>query len=125
MRMSIVRTACGLALLSIGWPGNAADVSKCIAFAVNPDGAASLTNGCSDRLNMLYCIDNPDSARRCSATPFRVTTLSPGAHEPLPSYTSDGGGPVYWAVCAYPQAPIKWKPGPESAFICRKTCVMC
>jgi hypothetical protein len=125
MQTTIVRSVSCLALLCFGAAGNAADLSKCMKFAVAADGAASLTNACGDRLNMLYCVDNANSARRCSAPPFRVTTLSPGGAEPLPSYTADGGGNVYWAVCAYPEAPIDWKPGPDSTFICRKTCVMC
>ena len=125
MRFRAVRAACGPFFLCVGVSASAAELTECVRFAVQADGAASLTNVCSDHLNVTYCIDNPNSARICTNVPLGVTALSPGAVELVPSYTADGAGPVYWAVCAHPQVPINWKPGPDSTFICRKMCVMC
>jgi hypothetical protein len=101
------------------------DLEECVKLAVKPSGEASLTNGCSDRLNLIYCIENPGSAKGCSKMPLGITTLVPGASEPIPSYGADGAGAIHWAVCVYPQAPVGWKPGPDSPYTCRKTCVMC
>ena len=125
MRLRAVRTGCALLVLSVGLPVAAEELTDCVKFAVQADGAASLTNLCSERVNMTYCIDNPSSPRICSNTPLGVTTLAPGAVELVPSYTADGAGPVHWVACEYPLAPINWKPGPGSTFLCRKTCVMC
>jgi hypothetical protein len=120
-----LRIASSMFVLCVGLPAAALELSDCVKFAVGPDSTASLTNICSDRLNLLYCIDNPNSPRLCSKAPLGVTTLTPNAVELIPSYTAHGAGPVYWAACAYPQAPLNWKPGPDSRFICRKTCVKC
>jgi len=103
----------------------AADLSGCVKLAIKPGGEASITNACTSRMNIMYCVDNPNSAKACSQTPISITTLSPGGTDVLPSYTKDGGGEVYWAVCTYPEAPVKWTPGPGSPFTCKKTCVMC
>jgi hypothetical protein len=103
----------------------AEDLNGCVAFAVRPDGAGMLTNRCGSRLNVTYCIDNPASARSCTKPPLAVATLAREASERIPSYASDGAGPVHWAVCAYPEAAVDWTPGPGGAFACRKTCVMC
>lgn len=125
MRIRAVRSVCCLFVLCAGWPAAAAELTDCVKFAVQADGAASLTNQCSDRLNVTYCVDNPNSPRVCSQVPLGVTMLAAGAVELIPSYTADGAGRVHWAVCTYPEAPINWKPGPDSPFLCRKTCVMC
>lgn len=115
---------CGL-LAAAGVPAAAADLSECVKLAIKAGGEASITNGCTSRMNIMYCVDNPNSAKACSHTPITITTLSPLGTDVLPSYTKDGGGEVYWAVCMYPEAPVKWTPGPSSPFACKKTCVMC
>jgi hypothetical protein len=125
MRTPVLRAACCLALVCVAAPGTAAELKDCVKLTVKADGAASLANACGDRLNLIYCVDNPDSAKSCAKAPLGVTTLMPGAVEPILSYASDGAGPVYWAVCVYPEAPVNWKPGPDSGFACKKTCVMC
>jgi hypothetical protein len=99
MRVPALRAVCCLALLCIGIPGTAAELKDCIKLTVKPDGAASLTNACSDRLNLMYCIDNPNSTKSCANTPLGVTTLMPGAADAIPAYGKDGGDAVYWAVC--------------------------
>ena len=125
MEARTMRAAGGLFILCTGLAATAAELSDCVKFAVTPDGTATLTNGCTSRLNMIYCVDNPNSARACSEPPLGVTTLSPGGVERFTSYKDDGAGTVYWAVCVYPEAPLNWKPRPDNTFICRKTCVMC
>jgi hypothetical protein len=74
MRHRAVRTGCALLVLSAALPVAAAELTECVKFAVQADGAASLTNLCTDRVNLTYCIDNPSSPRTCSNTPLGVTT---------------------------------------------------
>jgi hypothetical protein len=125
MRPRAIPGACSLFVLLLCMSANAAEMSDCLKLAVAPDGAASLTNVCSDHLNVTYCVDNPNSAKTCSQTPLGVTPLAPEAVELIPAYTAEGAGNVYWAACATPLTPINWKPGPQSTFICRKMCTMC
>jgi hypothetical protein len=125
MRTPFLPAAWCLALVCSATPGGAAEVKHCVKLTVTTDGSASLANACSDRLNLSYCVDNPSSTKSCAKTPLGVTTLMPGATEMIPAYAGEGAGPVYWAVCVYPEAPVGWKPGLDSAFTCKKTCVMC
>lgn len=125
MRIRVLGTGYGMLLMAACLTALAADLSECVKLAVKPSGEASLTNGCTGRLNIMYCVDNPNSAKACSGPPISITTLSPGGTDVLPSYGRDGDGAVYWAVCLYPEAPVGWTPGPTSAFTCKKTCVMC
>ena len=123
MRIQVLGAA--LALLFCTVAAGARELKECVQFTVNPGGEASLTNVCADRLNLMYCLDNPRSGRACSAGRRDITTLAPSARETIPSYSADGAGSIYWAVCAYPEAPVDWKPGPDAAYACKKTCVMC
>jgi len=125
MRSRVAGIVGGMLLMAAGLSALAADLSECVKLAVKPSGEASLTNGCSGRMNIMYCVDNPNSAKACSRPPISITTLSPGTTDVLASYGRDGGGEVYWAVCLYPEAPVNWTPGPTSTFTCKKTCVMC
>lgn len=125
MRLRAMPRAWGLCGLLLSLPATAAEMSDCVKLAVAPEGAASLTNVCSEHLNVTYCVDNPNSAKTCSQTPLSVTALGPDAVEAIPAYAAEGGGNVYWAACAAPMTPINWKPGPQSTFICRKMCTMC
>lgn len=118
--------ACCLVLSCAAPPARGADLQGCIKLAVQADGSATLTNGCSSRLNFSYCIDNPGSAKACTGpAAAAIVTLSPGASDRIPSYVADGAGALQAAVCVYPEAPVGWKPGAGAAFTCRKTCVMC
>lgn len=125
MRLRAIPQTCSLFGLLLSLSATAAEMSDCLKLAVAPDGAASLTNVCSDHLKVTYCIDHPNSAKTCSQTPLGFIDLAPEAVERIPGYTADGAGNVYWAACAAPMTPINWKPGPESTFICRKMCTMC
>ena len=104
---------------------HAAELKDCLKLKTEASGSAILSNVCTERLNIIYCVDNARSAKSCARESLGVTTLLPGTADTLPSYTADGAGAVYWAVCVYPEAPIQWKPGPESPYACKKTCVMC
>ncbi len=70
-------------------------------------------------------VDSPTSPKTCSAGHLGVTTLVPLSFEIVPDYAGEGKGPIYSAICAYPTAPIGWKPGADNPFTCKKTCVMC
>lgn len=100
----------------------AEDLQNCIKFGAS-GGEAQLTNICSERLNMMVCVDNLASARACDKALTDIVTLNPGGVERLSTYVSDGRGNVHWGICIYPTAPVDWKPGAE--VICKKTCVMC
>jgi len=125
MRIRMVCTVWWVLLTAAGSGASAADLTECVKLAVKPTGEASLTNGCTGRMNIMYCVDNPNSAKACSKQPISITTLSPTAADVLASYSSDGGGNVYWAICKYPEAPVNWTPGPANPYSCKKTCVMC
>jgi hypothetical protein len=101
------------------------DYKDCIKLAAQPDGEASFVNVCIERINVSFCVDNVDSAVPCSSNAIGVTVFEPGASHTVPRYAATGAGPIYWAVCLYPEAAVEWKPGPDNRFICRKTCVMC
>ncbi len=103
----------------------AAELKDCVQTASAADGSASLSNVCSIRLNVTYCIDSATSAVSCSKQPYTVLTLGPGDTHRLATYRSEGEGSVYQAVCAYPEAAIQWTPAPGASFQCKKTCVMC
>lgn len=112
-------------MTSIASPLRAASVDECVQM-VTPRGAEpSLTNGCMDRLNLMICVDHPDSPRSCALPAKDIVTLDPQVVEPLGPHAADGSRGVYWAVCAYPEAPVGWRPGPNSPYTCKKTCVMC
>ena len=125
MRMSVWGTVCGVLLAGYCVAADAAELSECVTLAVKPNGDASLTNSCGNVLNVTYCVDNARSARACSSAQLGVATLSAGGSDLIPAYVDTGSGAVYWAVCAYPEAAVDWKPGPAAAYVCRKTCVMC
>lgn len=114
-----------VAALLVCWQVQAAELKDCVRFARLPNGGASLSNNCSVRLNVSYCIDNPASTAACAKIPRAVISLGPGDSHRMPSYGSDGEGPIYQAVCPYPEAAVEWTPAPEAKFVCRKTCVMC
>jgi hypothetical protein len=116
----------GTFLLS-GMPlsNQAAELRECVKLLMAANGEATLTNTCSDRLNLVYCVDDVQSPRSCAKVAFDVTTLSPGSKDLIPSFAGTGADAVHWAVCVYPEAPVQWKPGPDSSYTCRKTCVMC
>ena len=104
----------------------AAEPYECVELAVGGDEGAKFTNICNEMMNMMYCVNNPASPKTCLAERHLVTTLVPLASEIVPEYTAPGGGgEIFVAICAYPTAPVGWKPGRDSAFECKKTCVMC
>ena len=124
MRISEWGIVC-LGLSALQAPAHPAELKDCLRLKTEVSGGVVLSNVCTERLNIIYCVDNARSARSCARESLGVTTLMPRAADALPSYTDDGAGAVYWAVCVYPEAPIQWKPGPESPYVCKKTCVMC
>jgi hypothetical protein len=103
-------------------PATAADLTRCLKLDSRPGGEASLANGCSQRLNVMLCVEGGQGARRCADKPNDVITLFPGGTASLAAYT---GQSVHWAVCVYPEAPVGWDPGPDRPYTCKKTCVMC
>ena len=120
-----IRAAAVLCALLLAAHAQARELKECITLAVKPGGEATLTNVCVNMVNIMYCIDNPASARTCSAPAADVVTLAPAASATIAAYTTDGGGPVRWAVCAYPEAPVGWKADGDGTYACKKTCVMC
>jgi len=105
--------------------GFSAEPDECIQLVVDDPGGAKFTNICNEMMNIMYCVDNPQSPKTCSAKRLGITTLVPLSSEIVPDYDATGKGEIYSAICAYPTAPIGWKPGPDSPFTCHKTCVMC
>lgn len=103
----------------------AADPYECIELSVSGDEGAKFTNICNEMMNLMYCVNNPQSPRTCSAERLGITTLVPLASEIVPDYTTIGGGEIFVAICVYPTAPVGWKPGRDNPFECKKTCVMC
>ena len=112
---------CCLSFLGVA-ATNAGGVRDCLKVEAKPGSEALLANGCSQRLNVMYCIQSAQAQRSCANKPTDVTTLFPGAATALMDYD---GAPVHWAVCIYPEAPVAWDPGPDHAYSCKKTCVMC
>ena len=125
MRISNWSAVGCLLLAAVGLSGNAAELEGCVKLAVNAKGDTTITNACSKWLNVAYCVDNPKSEKNCSRASIEITTLLPGSADRIPSYIGHGAGSVYWAVCVYPEAAVHWKPGADSPYTCRKTCVMC
>lgn len=123
--MSVLRMSCRIAAMTMAASGVvAAELNDCVQFSAGADGAAQLTNVCSDRLNMMYCVDNDASPRACARHLGDVITLNPGSVERIPTYANDGRGQVHWGICVYPTAPVNWQPG-AAEVTCKKTCVMC
>lgn len=102
-----------------------AEPNECIQLAFDDSGDAKFTNICNEMINIMYCVDNPQSPKACSAQRMGITTLVPLSSEIVPDYAATGKGEIYSAICVYPTAPVGWKPGPHSPFTCKKTCVMC
>jgi hypothetical protein len=102
----------------------AAELKDCIKLEPK-GGDATFTNVCTNTINIMYCVDNAASQRSCSQKVDRVVTLPPNAVEVIPEFGGAGKGEIFSALCAYPQAPEGWKPGPNNAYTCKKTCVMC
>jgi len=125
MRMRNWAVMCALLLSGAQPCSQAAELKECVKLVVAANGDVALINACSDRLNIIYCVDNAKSPRSCSEASLGVTTLLPGSKDLIPAYADTGAGSVHWAVCVYPEAPVQWKPGPQSPYACRKTCVMC
>ncbi len=101
-----------------------AEPYECIELSVSGAEGAKFTNICNEMMNLMYCVNNPQSPKSCSAERLGITTLVPLASEIVPDYTSTGGE-IFVAICAYPTAPVGWKPGRDNPFECKKTCVMC
>ena len=100
-------------------------VKQCVKIKVSANGDAQVANLCSERINVSYCGDNFNSTKPCSSKSISVTAIEPGSADTTVDYANIGAGPIYWAVCMYPEAAVEWKPGPDSSYACRKTCVMC
>ena len=104
----------------------AASPRECIELSVGGEAGARFTNICNEKINIMYCVNNPESPKSCFVERLSITTLVPLASETVPDYTTPGlGGEIFAAICAYPTAPVGWKPGRDNPFECKKTCVMC
>ena len=103
----------------------AAEAHECIRLALDEPDGPKFTNVCNEMINIMYCVDNAQSPKSCSAERIGITTLVPLSTETVPDYVATGKGEIYSAICTYPTAPVGWKPGPDSPFTCKKTCVMC
>jgi len=102
-----------------------AEPRECIELSANGPDGPKFTNVCNEMINVMYFVDNPRSPKSCSAERLGITTLVPLSTETVPDYAATGKGEIYSAICAYPTAPVGWKPGPGNPFECKKTCVMC
>ena len=116
---------CAAGVFTLQGSAIGADVSGCLHFMARPDGSATISNVCSDRVNFSYCIDSPSSSRPCTAEITDVVTLGPGEVESLPAYQAKGSGRPRIAACPYEYAPEKWNPLEDAPVACKKTCVMC
>ena len=114
-----------LTLLIVTFQVRSAEPDECVRVSINDTEGAKFTNICNEMINVMYCVDNPQSPKSCSAERIGITTLVPLSAEIVPEYVATGKGEIYAAICAYPTAPVGWKPGPDSPFTCKKTCVMC
>jgi hypothetical protein len=125
VRIAKSAVVCALLLAGMLARSQAAELRHCVKVLVAANGEATLTNVCSDRLNLIYCVDDAKSPRSCAKAALDVTTLFPGSKDLIPSFAGTGADAVHWAACVYPEAPVEWKPGSDSPYTCRKTCVMC
>lgn len=125
MRIANGPIVCAFLLAVMQPSSQAAELKDCVKLLIAANGEATLTNVCNERLNLIYCVDDANSPRGCAKASLDVTTLFPGSKDQIPAYGGTGADSVHWAVCVYPEAPVQWKPGPDSPYACRKTCVMC
>lgn len=127
--MNIMKPAIGMLIAwfasAPAYQALAAEPHECIQLSVNDPAGAKFTNVCNEMINIMYCVDNLQSPKTCSAVRIGITTLVPLSSEVVPEYVATGKGNIYSAICVYPTAPVGWKPGPDSPFTCKKTCVMC
>ena len=119
------RVLAGITLGMVVSAGFCAEPSECIRLEISESAGAKFTNICNEMMNIMYCVDSPTNPKTCSAEQPGITTLVPLSFEIVPDYVGAGIGAIYSAICAYPTAPIGWKPGPDNPFTCKKTCVMC
>jgi len=110
---------------SLQFPALGADLDASIQFATQADGGATLTNVCVEPLNFSVCFDAVGSSRPCSAAVEDVFSLFPGNSVSFPTHAAEGGGKPHLAVCAFNEAPVKWKPLDGTPVVCKRTCVMC
>ena len=102
-----------------------AEPDECVRLEINDSVGPKFTNICNEMMNVMYCVASPTNSKTCSAERLGITTLVPLSFEIVPDYVGEGKGAIYSAVCAYPTAPVGWKPGSDNSFSCKKTCVMC
>ncbi len=123
--LAALRALLGAALATAISAGLAAEPGECVRLEISESAGAKFTNVCNEMMNIMYCVDSPASPKTCSAERLGITTLVPLSSEIVPDYAGEGKGAIYAAICVYPTAPVGWKPGPDSPFTCKKTCVMC
>ncbi len=127
--MNITKTAIAmliaLSVLAPAMHSLAVEPHECIRLSLSDPAGAKFTNICNEMINIMYCVNNPKSPKSCAAERIGITTLVPLSSEIVPDYVATGKGDIYSAICAYPTAPVGWKPGADSPFTCKKTCVMC
>lgn len=119
------RALAGAVLAIVVTYGIAAEPDECVRLEINDSIGAKFTNICNEMMNVMYCVDSSANPKTCDAERLGITTLVPLSFEVVPDYAGDGKGAIYSAICAYPTAPVGWKPGPDNPFTCKKTCVMC
>ena len=125
VRFAGMRALVGVALMMLVASGLTAEPDECVRLEISESAGAKFTNVCNEMMNIMYCVDSPANQKTCSAERLGITTLVPLSSEIVPDYAGEGKGAIYSAICTYPTAPIGWKPGPDSPFTCKKTCVMC
>ena len=126
VQRAVVRWTLAVAVLTMPFStGFAAEPDECVQLEISESAGAKFTNVCNEMMNIMYCVDSPSNPKTCSAERLGITTLVPLSFEIVPGYAGEGRGAIYAAICAYPTAPVGWKPGPDNPFTCKKTCVMC
>lgn len=114
-----------LALAALVAPVFAAEPHECAQLTITASEGARFKNICNENMNIMYCVDSAASPKSCSAERLSITTLVPLSSEIVPGYEGQGKGEIFAAICAFPTAPVGWKPGPDNPYDCVKTCVMC
>lgn len=97
---------------------NGVNASKCVHLVDHGRGThgVHVKNDCGVRVNVTYCVVNPNSWYRCGKSGGLVT-LDRDKSYPISDYKSHGGGRVAWAACVHPATPMDWH-GPDGKFRC-------
>jgi hypothetical protein len=97
-------------VLSLSPAAMASTPNECVALVNLPKGGAALKNICDRKVNLYYCVDNPESQYRCRAGSVggAAETVLPGFQKGIPDYGAQGGGEVKFFACFDPRHPRDW-----------------